>query len=185
MVRRLKGLWRVCLPFVRFSSSSLPAFCPFVLCFSSLHIFWGFAFIVLCLSCCLPCLFLCPCVFFFPYGLYAKERAQRFVPCVLARPVVGCFIWLRLYIPRTRQMSARLYRNRVLEKGNLIECSKLFRACLCSCLCSSKFVFLLFPYLFLLVGSYFLYPFRLCKIWLSVLEKFVIVSLNIFGDTFV
>ena len=58
-------------------------------------------------------------------------------------------------------MSVRLCRNKVLEKGNLIECSKLFRARLSSYLCSSKFVFLLFSYLLLLVGSCFPFPFRL------------------------
>ena len=99
-------------------------------------------------------------LFLFPLRMYAqKERAQSVVLCVLSCPVVCCFIWLLLYIPRTRLVSARLYRNKVLEKGNLTECSKLFCARLCSCLCSSKFVLFLFSYLLPLVGSYFLFPF--------------------------
>ena len=148
-------------------------FCPFAfillpfvlsLCFSFLSftlsaLFWlSFACPLV-----LSCLFLCLCCcFFFPYGLHAKRKGAKGCPCVLACLVVGCFIWLLLCTPRTRQVSARLYRNKVLEKGNLIECSKLFCARLCSYLCSSKFVFLLFPYLVLLVGSYFLSPFRWC-----------------------
>ena len=135
------------------------SFYPFRSCFSSsLPIFWVFAFVVLGLSTCLVFTLFVGCCFFFPCGLYAKKGAPCW--CVLSSCVVGCFIWLRLYIPRTRQVSARLYRNKVLEKGNRIECSKLFGARHCSYLCSSKFVFLLFPYLFLLVGSYFLFPFR-------------------------
>ena len=138
-------MWRVCPYFFLFSSSS--------------PIFEGFAFVILGLSSCLPCLFLCPCgvcVFFFPFGLYAKRKGAP-CWCVLACPVVGCFIWLLLYTPRTLQMSARLYRNKVLEKGNLTECSKLFCARLCSYLCSSKS----FSYLFLLVGFCFLSPFQI------------------------
>ena len=155
-VRRLRGLWRVCLYFVLFC----PLSCPFAPAFIACPI-------VLCLSSCLPCLFLCHCgvcVFLFPLGLSAKREGA--IPCVLSCPAVCCFIWLLLYIPRTRLVSARLYRNRVLEKGNLTECSKLFCARLCSCLCSSKFVLFLFSYLLPLVGSYFLFPFRLlCCLW--------------------
>ena len=123
----------------------LASACPFL---SSLLLSSFFAF----------SLFGCGCCFFFPFGIYAKRKGAP-CWCVLSCPVVGCFIWLRLYIPRTRKVSARLYRNKVLEKGNLIECNKLFYARRCSYLCSSKFVFLLFSYLFVLVGSYFLFPF--------------------------
>ena len=134
----------VCLSFYLFA----PAFfvCPLVLCLS---------------------LSLCGLLLLFPLRMYAqKERTQSVVPCVLSCPAVCCFIWLLLYIPRTRQVSTRLYRNKVLEKGNLTECSKLFCARLCSCLCSSKFVLFLFSYLLPLVGSYFLSPFRLlCCLW--------------------
>ena len=140
------------LPFFLSLCHCLYPFCP---CFISLHIFRALP--LLSSSC--PLLLLCLCVFFFPCGLYAKRKGAKGCPCVLACLVVGCFIWLLLCIPRTRQVSARLCRNKVLEKGNLIECSKLFCARLCSYLCSSKFVFLLFPYLFLLVGSCFLSPF--------------------------
>lgn len=133
----------VCLSFYLFA----PAFfvCPLVLCLSSLSL-WVVV------------------VSFSLTDVCAKREGA--IPCVLSCPVVGCFIWLLLYIPRTRQVSTRLYRNKVLEKGNLTECSKLFCARLCSCLCSSKFVLFLFSYLLPLVGSYFLSPFRLlCCIW--------------------
>ena len=43
----------------------------------------------------LSCLFLCPCgfcrCFLFPYGLYAKERAQRFCPLC---PLLSCYVGL-------------------------------------------------------------------------------------------
>ena len=74
----------LCLYFIRFSSSS--------------PIFRGFAFVVLGLSSCIVfvALWVC-CCFFFPFGLYAqKERAQRFVPCVLACPVVCVQILVQL-----------------------------------------------------------------------------------------
>ena len=160
-----------CLPlFLSFCLS----FCPFAflllpfvlsLCFSFLSfalstLFWLSFACPLVLS---LWLFGCGCCFLFPFGLYAKKGAPCW--CVLSWCVVGCFIWLLLCIPRTRQVSARLYRNKVLEKGNLIECSKLFCARLCSYLCSSKFVFLLFSYLVLLVGSCFLSPFRLSSLY--------------------
>ena len=105
----------------------------------------------------------------------AKRKGAKCF-CVLSCPAVCCFIWLLLYIPRTRLVSARLYRNRVLEKGNLTECSKLFCARLCSCLCSSKFVLFLFSYLLPLVGSCFLSPFRcVCPV---VVALVVILSLQ-------
>ena len=157
-VRRIYDLWRVCLSFYLSLppfSSSLTCFCPFACPFLSL--------LQLSSGCplSLPCLSLWVVVSFSLTDYTQKERAQRFVPCVLSCPIVGCFIWLRLYTPRTRQVSARLYRNKVLEKGNLNECSKLFCARLCSYLYSSKFVLFLFSYLLRLVGSYFLSPFRL------------------------
>ena len=145
---------RICL---RFSSC-------FVLFFAYVHSLFVLCVLFACFvcSCVLGCLcfllWVCCWVFFFPFGLYAKRKGAP-CWCVLSSCVVGCFIWLLLCIPRTRQVSARLYRNKVSEKGNLIECSKLFCARLCSYLCSSKFVFLLFSYLVLLVGSYFLFPF--------------------------
>ena len=159
-VRRFKGLWRVCLPFILLPFSFCLSFYLFAsaFCPSPCLLCYGCLLLVL-----LSCLFLCPCgfcrCFLFPCGIYAKRKGAKGCPCVLACLVVGCFIWLLLCIPRTRQVSARLYRNKVLEKDNLIECSKLFCARLCSYLCSSKFVFLLFSYLGLLVGSCFLSPF--------------------------
>ena len=148
-VRRLYDLWRV-LPLVFFFSHLVLSFSPFVLT----------APVVFCLSSCIVFvgLWVC-CCFLFPYGLYAKRKGAP-CWCVLSSCVVDCFIWLRLYIPRTRQVSARLYRNKVLETGNLIECRKLFCARLCSCLYSGKFVLFLFSYLLRFVGSYFLSPFR-------------------------
>ena len=151
-------------------ASILSVFLPLCLRFSSsLPPLFLFAYLLgLCLCCSLVILLHCLCgslgVLLFPFPFRtASDIKRKGAPCwcVLSRPVVGCFIWLLLYIPRTRQVSARLYRNKVLEKGNLIECSKLFCVRRCSYLCSSKFVFLLFSYLLLLVGSYFLSPFRL------------------------
>ena len=85
----------LCLPFVFPCSSSG---CPALLWLS----------FFLCLSSCLVFPFLlCLCCFFFPYGLYAKERAQGFAPCVLDCLVVGCFIWLLLCTLRTRPGSIR------------------------------------------------------------------------------
>lgn len=169
-LRALRGLWGFCArvelggykvccvfassfyPICSYLSLYLPSSLPLCIAFWPLSSLLWLSFFVI-----LHCL----CCFLFPFGLYAqKERAQSVVPCVLACPVVGCFILLLLCIPRTRQGSARQYHNKVLEKGNLIECSKLFCARLCSCLCSSKFVLFLFSYLFLLVGSCFLSPFR-------------------------
>ena len=124
-VRRFYVLLRVCLHFTRFSSS-LPTLFAFSLCLT----FFVCSLVVLLCSGCFSLLsFLgCVCVFFFPFGLYAKRKGARVLPCVLACLVVGCFIWLLLCIPCTRQVSAHLYRNKVLEKGNPIECSKLFCA---------------------------------------------------------
>ena len=139
---------------------------PFFFLLLSLCLLFFYALCLLCFGCplVLSLLSLCPCgslcvggVAFSLSDVQTKRKGAN--ACVLSCPAVGCFIWLRLCIPRTRQVSARLYRNKVLEKGNLIECSKLFCARLCSYLCSSKFVLFLFAYLFLLFGSYFLFPF--------------------------
>ena len=77
-VRRIKGLRRVCLSFVRFSSSFVLVF-ALLLC--SLPIFWGFAFVVLGLSCLLVLFVLVSLwvfVFSFSLSVYAqKERARR------------------------------------------------------------------------------------------------------------
>ena len=125
------------------------AFCP---CVS--------ASALLCLSSCLVFPFLLwLCVFLFPFGICAKRKGAP-CWCVLSCPVVGCLIWSLLCTPRTRLGSIRQYRNKVLEIDNLIGCSKLFCARLCFCLCNSKSVLFLFSYLFLLVGSCFLSPFR-------------------------
>ena len=145
-------------------ASIFPLLCLSFYLFACFLSFTLFALFWLSFACplVLSCLFLCLCglcVFFFPCGLCAKRKGAKVFPCVLSSCVVGCFIWLLLCIPRTRQVSARLYRNKVLKKGNLIECSKLFCARLCFYLCSSKFVFLLFSYLLRLVGSCFLFPF--------------------------
>lgn len=169
-------IWALCVACVGFCArevfGGLEAYCVFASILSLSHPFFIFFAYLLGLCLCCPRLVLLPAlfvlvslwvfVFFFSLSDYTqKERARRFIPCVLSSCVVGCFIWLRLYIPHIRQVSARLYRNKVLEKGNRIECSKLFCARLCSCLCSSRFVFLLFSYLVRLVGSCFLSPFRL------------------------
>ena len=94
--------------FVLFCPLSCPLFCPlscpFALVFAFLFVLFAPAFIsfpaflacplVLCLSSCLPCLFLCPCgvcVFFFPFGLYAKRKGAP-CWCVLSCPVVVALV---------------------------------------------------------------------------------------------
>ena len=82
VVRRFYGLLRVCL---RFSS--------FVLCFSSLPIFRGFAFVVLGLSFFLLLLSLFACwVFFFPCGLYAKKGAKVLLLASSLRLLWACLV---------------------------------------------------------------------------------------------
>ena len=173
--------------FVLFCPLSCPLFCPFALVFAFLFVLFAPAFIsfpaFLGLSSWLLgfCSWSCPLslwvvvVSFSLTDVCAKRKGAKCF-CVLSCPAVCCFIWLLLYIPRTRLVSARLYRNRVLEKGNLTECSKLFCARLYSYLCSSKFVLFLFSYLLPLVGSYFLSPFRcVCPV---VVALVVILSLQ-------
>lgn len=88
-LRALRGLWGFC---VREWLGGFGACCVFALVFPL------FAIVFLLLSCFCPllclvslcllsflapivfCLFSCLCCFFFPFGLYAKERAQRFCP---------------------------------------------------------------------------------------------------------
>ena len=89
-VRRIKGLLRVCLPFILL---------PFSFCLS-FHLFT--CFLSFTLSALLWLSFACPlvlyflscfvCSFFFPYGLYAKRKGA--IPCVLSSCVVGLFICL-------------------------------------------------------------------------------------------
>ena len=75
-----------------------PLSCPFAFVFAFLFILFAPAFIsfpaflachlVLCLSSCLHCLFLCHCgvcVFFFPFGLYAKKKGRNSL-----RPLLSC-----------------------------------------------------------------------------------------------
>ena len=103
----LRGLWGFCVRerlggfmscgvfapvFILLSS----AFLLLCLCFSSLPIFWGFAFVVLGLSSFLPflsCLLLCPLwllLFLFPLRMYTDKKKGRkgFAPCVLSCPVM-------------------------------------------------------------------------------------------------
>ena len=101
-VRRFRGLKRVCLYFIRFSSS-LTCFCPFACSFiSSLLLSSGCP--LSCFVC--SCVLVGFCIFFFPCGLYTKRKGAP-CWCVLSRPVVGCFIWLRLCTLRTRPDSIR------------------------------------------------------------------------------
>ena len=137
-VRRIKDLLRVCLRFSLFL-----CVCPAFVLLSFVGLV-AFRCPLSCFVC--SCVLVGFCVFFFPYGLYAKRKGAP-CWCVLSCPVVGCFIWLLLYIPRTRQGSIRQCRNKVLEKGNLNECSKLSCVLQCSYLYSSRLVFLLFSYL--------------------------------------
>ena len=80
-VRRLYDLWRVCPHFSLFSSS--------------LHIFWGFAFVVLGLSswllgfCSWSCpLSLCGLLFLFPFRTMRKKKGRS----VLVRPLLSCCV---------------------------------------------------------------------------------------------
>ena len=94
-VRRIKGLWRVCLyfihlclPFVLFSSS-LTCFCPFACPFLSS--------LLLSSGCPLCLLFLCGLLFSFPYRTKRKkERVSRSL-----FPVVGLVViywnWLSIF----------------------------------------------------------------------------------------
>ena len=112
-------------------ASILSVFHLLRLCFSSSSpIFWGFVFVVLGLSSCLPCLFLCACglcCFLFPYGLYAKRKGAKVCPlrprlscCVcsdsctviekLPRCVFGFFQFVRLIMPTNTGSVRRLAR---------------------------------------------------------------------------
>ena len=124
-VRRLRGLWRVCLYFVLFCpllSSFLSSILSFCSCVCLSFYLFAPAFFVCPLVLCLSSLFAFPlfvgcCCFFFPYGcMRKKERALR----------VGASSLVLLWV----------------------------------------------------VGL-------LCKIWLPVLVKFVIVGLDFFGNTFI
>ena len=78
VVRRIRGLWRVCLPFVLL---------PFFFCLS-FHLFTCFcpSPCLLCSGCLLLVLLSCLvcscglCVFFFPYGLHAKRKGAKVLP---------------------------------------------------------------------------------------------------------
>ena len=82
-VRRIRDLLRVCLRFF----SSLPLFLSLYSCFLS--------FVLLCSGClCLSSCIVFPfllwlCVFFFPFGIYAKREDAPCL-CVLSSCVVGC-----------------------------------------------------------------------------------------------
>ena len=106
-LRALRGLCGFC---TRVELGGFMACCVFAFLLSSLLLlFFFFAFRFPCLSSGCPVLVILPIlsicfvfvglwvccwVFFFPCGLYAKERAQRFVPCVLSSCVVGCSCFL-------------------------------------------------------------------------------------------
>ena len=84
------------LLFIFFAFRFLSFILVFALLLCSLPIFWGFVFVVLCLSSCcplsLPCLSLWVVVFSFFLSDYTqKERAQRF--CSL-RPLFVCYVCL-------------------------------------------------------------------------------------------
>ena len=91
IVRRLKGLWRVCLYFVLFCPLSCPLFCPlscpFALVFAFLFtsLFLLSLFVLLSSAC--PLSLFVGCCFFFPYGICAKRKGAP-CWCVLSCPVV-------------------------------------------------------------------------------------------------
>ena len=76
----------------RLSFSSFVLVFALLLCY--LPIFWGFAFVVLCLSSCIVFVGLWVCFFrfFLPCGLHAKRKGAKCFPCVLSCPAVGLFI---------------------------------------------------------------------------------------------
>ena len=100
--REVFGGLKACGEFASILSLS-PMFYLFCIRFSSSSpIFEGFAFVILGLSSCLPCLFLCHCgvcVFFFPYGICAKRKGA--IPCVLSCPVV-CLLYSCVVIEELR-----------------------------------------------------------------------------------
>ena len=95
-LRALRGLWGFCVRerLGGFGACGVFAFL-FVLCFISLPAF------LLCLSSCLPCLFLCLCGlccgFFFPIGLHAKRKGAKVCPL---RPRLS--LWVVLSTPLLR-----------------------------------------------------------------------------------
>ena len=97
VLRALRGLWGLCvrerlggLETCSVFASIFPLLCLYFIHFSSSSpIFWGFAFVVLFLSSCLPCLFLCPCgflLFLFPLRTTRKKKGRA----VLVRPLLSC-----------------------------------------------------------------------------------------------
>ena len=75
------------------------AFLVFALFLCSSPIFWGFVFVVLCLSSCIVFvgLWVC-CCFLFPFGLYAqKERARRVGASPLVLLCESCYALSSLY----------------------------------------------------------------------------------------
>lgn len=84
-VRRIKGLWRICL---RFSSFVL----VFALLLCSSPIFWGFTFVVLWLSC-LPVLFVLGffgLLFLFPFRMHGQKERAQFLASSLVLLCVVC-----------------------------------------------------------------------------------------------
>ena len=112
----LRGLWGFC---VREWLGGFGACCVFALVFPLFAlIFHSFALLLSsCFASC-PFTFFALVVFVVSFSLsdYTDKKKGRkgFAPCVLLCPVVGCFIWLLLCTPRTRQVSDRLCRNKVL-----------------------------------------------------------------------
>ena len=90
-VRRIKGLRRVCLQFIPLFASIYPficlSFCP---CCPVLVILPILSIVALC-GLVVGCF-----RFFFPYGLYAKRKGAKCLPCVLSCPVVCVQILVQL-----------------------------------------------------------------------------------------
>ena len=76
-VRRIYGLWRVCLPFVLLPFFFCSCVC-LLLCWLSF-----FALVVFLCSLALSLwLFGCGCCFLFPFGIYAKRKGAKVLPLV-------------------------------------------------------------------------------------------------------
>lgn len=88
VVRRFKGLWRVCLCFFLLSSAFL------LLCLSSGALLcYPLLVLFACLVC--SCVLVGFCVLFFPYGLYAKKKGRKGLS--LASSLVLLWVFRFLY----------------------------------------------------------------------------------------
>ena len=113
-LRALRGLWGFCVRerlgglkacgvFCLSFSLFVPVFLSFSLCLSSGALPLLFSACPLaCLVC--PCVLVGLCVFFFPFGIYAKNRGRS----VLVRPLLSCCG----FVMQNKAFRSRKIRNR-------------------------------------------------------------------------